>query len=368
MSLIWPGILILLVLIPLMIALYIWALRRRQVAVRYSSLVLVRAAIPRFSKLRRHLPFGLFLAALASLIIAFGRPVAVVAVPTNQTTIILAIDVSGSMCSGDISPNRLVAAETAAISFIRSQKASTRIGVVAFSGFAEVVQAPTTDQRALEGAINSLLTGRWTAIGSAILKSIDTISEIDDNVWPSTNASSSPVQPTPVPQGAYAPSIVVLLTDGASNAGPTPVEAAQQAVDRGVRVYTIGFGTAFGGEFAGCSPRFQGNEPFGGGQGGFPGGGQGGFPGGGGGGQGGGPGGRFRRGIDEDTLKKIADMTGGTYYSAESGQELTSVFENLPTNIIVKHDVEEVSFIFTAIGALLAALSIGLSMLWRPLP
>lgn len=356
MNLLWPGILILLVLIPLMIALYIWALRRRQVAVRYSSLVLVRAAIPRFSRLRRHLPFGLFLAALASLIIAFGRPVAVVAVPTNQTTIILTIDVSGSMCSGDISPNRLVAAERAAISFIRSQKASTRIGVVAFSGFAEVVQAPTTDQRALESAIDSLLTGRWTAIGSAILKSIDTIAEIDDNVWPSTDASSSPVQPTPVPPGAYAPSIVVLLTDGASNAGPTPLEATQQAADRGVRVYTIGFGTAFGGEFVGCSPRFQGNEPFGGGQqfGGRPG--------------GGGGGGRFRRGIDEETLKQIANMTGGTYYSAESGSELTSVFQNLPTNIIVKHDVEEVSFIFTAIGALLAAVSISLSMLWRPLP
>jgi Ca-activated chloride channel family protein len=229
-----------------------------------------------------------------------------------------------------------------------------------FSGFAEVVQAPTTDQRALEGAINSLLTGRWTAIGSAILKSIDAIAEIDDNVWPSTDASSSPVQPTPVPQGAYAPSIVVLLTDGASNAGPPPLEAAQQAVDRGVRVYPIGFGTPFGGEFVGCSPRFQGNEPFGGG-------GQGGFPGNGGGG--GRPGGgRFRRGIDEDTLKKIADMTGGTYYSAESGQELTSVFQNLPTNIIVKHDVEEVSVVFTALGGLLAALSIGLSMLWRPLP
>ena len=359
MNLLWPGILLLLILIPVAIAVYIWALRRRQVAVRYSSLMLVRAAIPRFSRLRRHLPFGLFLAAIASLIIAFGRPVAVVAVPTNQTTIILAMDVSGSMCSGDIQPNRLRAAEAAAISFIRSQKASTRIGIVAFSGFAEVVQTPTTDQRALESAIDSLLTGRWTAIGSAILKSIDTIAEIDENVWPSTTAASSPVQPTPVTAGAYAPSIVVLLTDGASNAGIPPLEAAQQAVDRGVRVYTIGFGTPFGGEFVECGPRFRGNEPFGGGQGGGgPGGGQGGGPG----------GGRFRRGIDEDTLKQIAAMTGGTYYSAESGGELQSVFENLPTNIIVKHDVEEVSVFFTGIGALLAAIGIVLSILWRPLP
>src|SRR5690606_15505293 len=166
MNLLWPGILLLLILIPLLIAAYIWALRRRQTAVRYSSLVLVKAAMPRFSRLRRHLPFGLFLAALASLIIAFGRPVAVVAVPTNQTAIILAIDVSGSMCSGDIQPNRLQAAQAAAVSFIQSQKATTRIGIVAFSGFAEVIQSPTTDQRALEGAIHTLLTGRRTAIGS----------------------------------------------------------------------------------------------------------------------------------------------------------------------------------------------------------
>jgi Ca-activated chloride channel family protein len=154
--------------------------------------------------------------------------------------------------------------------------------------------------------------------------------------------------------GAYAPSIIVLLTDGASNAGPFPLEAAQQAVDRGVRVYTIGFGTAFGGEFVGCSPRFQGNEPFGGGSP-FGGGGPGG-------------GGRFRRGIDEVTLQQIADMTGGQYYSAESSGELQSVFQSLPTNIIVKHEVTEISVIFTAIGALLAVAGIALSLLWHPLP
>lgn len=353
MDLLWPGTLLLLLLIPLLIAAYLWALRRRKVAVRYSSLALVRAALPRFSRLRRHLPFGLFLAAVASLIIAFGRPVMVMAVPTNQTTIILAMDVSGSMCSGDIQPNRLRAAEAAAMNFIRNQKVSTRIGVVAFSGFAELIQSPTTDQRALEAAIDSLLTGRWTAIGSAILKSIDAIAEIDEHVWPSVTANSSPAQPTPVPRGAYAPSIIVLLTDGASNAGPHPLDAAQQAVDRGVRVYTIGFGTAFGGEFVECGPRFRGNEPFGGGP---PGGGQ---------GRGGG---RFRRGIDEVTLQQIADMTGGVYYSAESSNELQSVFENLPTNIIVRHEVEEVSVLFTGFGALLAAVSILLSMLWRPLP
>jgi Ca-activated chloride channel family protein len=352
MDLLWRGILLLLGLVPLLILIYIWGLRRRKVAVRYSSLSLVKAAIPRFSRLRRHLPFALFLTAIVSLIIAFGRPVAVVAVPSNQTTIILAMDVSGSMCSGDIRPNRLQAAQAAAISFIQGQQAHTRIGIVAFSGFAEIIQTPTTDQGALEAAIDSLLTGRWTAIGSAILKSVDAISEIDANVWPSVDAYSPTVQPSPVPSGAYAPSIIVLLTDGASNTGPTPLEAAQQAADRGVRVYTIGYGTPFGGEFVECGPRFRGNEPFGGG-GGFGG------PGG---------GGRFRRGIDEETLQRVAEMTGGIYYSAESGGELQNVFQNLPTNIIFRHEVTEISVVFTAIGALLAVIAIALSILWHPLP
>ncbi len=352
MDLLWPGILLLLLLIPLLIAAYLWALRRRKVAVRYSSLTLVRSALPRFSRVRRHLPFALFVSAITSLIIAFGRPVSVIAVPTNQTTIILAMDVSGSMCSGDIPPNRLRAAQAAAISFIQSQKANTHIGIVAFAGFAEIVQEPTTDQQALVSAIHGLLTARRTAIGSAILKSVDAIAEIDPNVWPSVTAYSSPLQPPPVAKGAYAPSIIVVLTDGANNNGVEPLVAAQQAADRGVRVYTIGFGTAFGGEFVECGPRLQGNEPFGGFGGGGPGGG----------------GGRFRRGIDEVTLQQVSAMTGGEYYSAESSGELQDVFQSLPTNIIVKHDVTEISFIFTAIGALLAVAGIALSMLWHPLP
>jgi Ca-activated chloride channel homolog len=351
MDMLWPGLLLLLGLIPILITVYIWMLRRRRFAVRYSSLSLVRAAIPRYSRLRRHLPFALFLAALASLIIAFGRPVAVVAVPTNQTTIILALDVSRSMCSNDIEPNRLQSAQAAAVSFIQNQKASTQIGIVAFSGFAEVVQSPTMDTGALQAAIDSLITGRRTAIGSAILKSLDVIAEIDETVAPSTRPGET--EPPPIPNGAYVPNIIVLLTDGASNAGPLPLDAAQQAANRGVRVYTIGFGTANGGEFAFCGPQFWGREPLGGGPlyggGGFNGGGQ------------------FRRGIDEETLKQVSDMTGGTYYSAESGSELQNVFQELPTNLIIRHEAVEISVAFTAVGAFLVAIAIFLSMIWHPL-
>jgi len=249
MDILWPGFLALLVIVPLLIAAYIWMLRRRRrFTVRYSSLALVRAAAPRFSRWRRHLPFALFLLALTSLVVAMARPVAIVSVPTGQTTVILALDVSRSMCATDIEPNRLEAAKAAALSFIQSQKSSMQISIVAFAGFAEVTQPATNDQEALEAAVESLTTGRRTAIGSGILKSLDAIAEIDKNVAPSVTDSSTGIPPTPVPSGAYAPDIIVLLTDGVSNAGPMPLEAAQQALDRGVRVYTIGFGTASGSE------------------------------------------------------------------------------------------------------------------------
>jgi Ca-activated chloride channel family protein len=365
MDFLWFGFLGLLVVLPVLVAIYVLALRRRRPSgVRYSSLALIRDASPGSSRVRRHLPFALFIVALGSLVVAMARPVAIVAVPTNQTTIILTIDVSGSMCSSDIPPSRLEAAEAAAASFINSQPSTARIGLVAFSGFAEVVQAPTTDKTGLLDALKSLATGRRTAIGDGILASIDAISDVDPAVAKSQTDTSSGPAPVPVPHGDYSPDIVVLLTDGVSNTGTDPIQAAQQAADRGVRVYTIGFGTANGGGLSPtCAPQFQGREPGGGG--GFGGGG---FGGGGFGGGGGNGGGNFRRGIDEVTLQKIADMTGGTYHPAETADQLQSVFQNLPLNLIVKHEATEVGFIFVGFGALLSALALLLGKLWRPLP
>jgi Ca-activated chloride channel family protein len=352
MALLWPGFLVLLALLPLIVGAYLWSLRRRRPAsVRYSSLSLVRDALPRWSRLRRHLPFALFVVALGSLVVALARPAAILAVPANQTTIVLAIDVSGSMCSTDIPPSRLEAAEAAALSFVQSQGATRQIGIVAFAGFAQIVQSPTTDQELLLDALQSLTTGRRTAIGSGILASIDAIAEIDTTVAPSTSDTRPGLAPAPVPRGAYAPDIIVVLTDGVSNAGPTPLEAAQQAADRGVRVYTIGFGTANGGALGAiCAAQFVGREPGGGGP------------------AFGGGGGGFRRGIDEATLRQVADLTGGTYYPAESAGELENVFRDLPTSLITKHEVVEVSVAFVALGGLLAGLAFLLGRAWRPLP
>lgn len=343
MDWLWPGFLPLLGLMPLLIAAYVWVLRRRRrFAVRYSSLSLVRAALPRYSRWRRHLPFALFLLALTSLALALARPVAIVSVPTNQTTIILALDVSRSMLQDDIQPSRLAAAEDAARSFIQSQASGTQIGIVAFAGFAEMIQPPTTDQEALEAAIASLSTGRGTAIGSGMLEAIDVIATIDPNVAPSVAEGTTVDAPEPVPTGAYVPEIIVLLTDGVTTTGPDPVEAAQQALDRGIRVYTIGFGTEQG------SSNIDGRGQFFGG----------GHPGGGG----------FRRGIDEATLKQVAEMTGGSYYAAASATELQQVFQELPTSLIMKHETMELSVAGVALGVLLAALAMVLSLRWHPLP
>jgi Ca-activated chloride channel family protein len=352
MSLLWPGFLYLLLLIPLAIAVYIWVLRRRRrFAVRYSSLSLVREAAAKQSWLRRHFPFLIFLLALVSLVFALGRPVATVVVPSNKATVILAVDVSLSMCSTDIPPNRLEVAKDAATSFVRENNSGRQVGLVAFAGFAELIQAPTSDVRSLENAISYLIPARRTAIGSAILRSLDAIAEVDDRIAPSElSGVPDPANPSQTPE-EYSPHIIVLLTDGASNAGPLPMSAAQQAVERGVRVYTIGFGTTNNTSPMNCGD----GELFGFGGGGF------------GGGFGGGGGGGFRREIDEETLTQIADMTGGKYYIAESADDLREVFANLPTYVIATRETTEISVFFTAAAAILAILAMLLGMRWHPL-
>lgn len=360
MQLLWPWFLALLLLIPLIVGVYLWVLRRRrQAAVRFSSLSLVRPALVHQSWLRRYLPSALFLAAMASLIVALARPVTTVYVPSGQATIILAMDVSRSMCSTDIQPSRIEAAKAAALSFVQRQRAATQIGVVAFSSFAELVQAPTNDQETLQAAINGLRIGSRTAIGSGIVESINAIAEILKNVSPISNqfagsSATGGVAPTPVAPGKFAPAIIVLLTDGVSNTGVSPIEAAQQAADRGIRVYTIGFGTDQNGQIPFCGQDFQFGDPFG----------RGGF---GGSRFGGGGFGAFRRGIDEAALKQIASMTGGAYYSASSASQLQSVFNHLPTYLLDQRKTIEVSALFAGLGTVLAAAAIALSLLWHPI-
>ena len=347
MEFLWSPVLYLFALIPLSILFYILILRRRKpFAVRFSSLSLIRDAKPKQTQWKRHIPFALFLIAISSLIMAMARPVSVVTLPASNATIVLSIDVSRSMCSTDIFPNRLESAKSAALEFIKSQNADTQIGIVVFAGFAVIAQPPTTDRALLEATINTISTARRTAIGEGILMSLEAISEFDDSVV----SPYSGIEITPVAEGEYIPAIVVLLTDGVNTTGIEPLEAAQMAADRGVRVYTIGFGTVNNDAPMNCNPYASYSDPF------DP------FFGGGGGGNG-----QFRREIDEATLKEVSNMTGGSYHLAESSTELQEVFDSLPTQLFTVTETTEVSVFFVAIAAMFVVLAVVLSIIWNPL-
>ncbi len=360
MSFLWPWILTLLVLIPLLVLFYIWILRRkRKYAVRYSSLSLIREALPKHARLRRHFPFILFLVSMAFLVIAAARPRTEVEVPIDRTTIMLAIDISRSMCATDVEPNRLTVAQEAALAFIEDQAEDTRIGIVAFADFAEIVVTPTNDKEALKAAVNNFTTSIGTAIGSATLKSIDAISEINQSVAQSGVDLSSVVDDDISETGLFQPDIIVVLTDGANTRGSLPLDAAHQAADRQLRVYTIGFGSDDPGEMV-CSPQQLGSASF-----------SGGFGGGGfrdetsGGGSNGGGG--FRRFLllDEETLQAMADLTGGIYYRAEDAEQLYDVFINLPNDIVLQKENLEITVIFSTLGGILVFCAAALSLHWN---
>jgi Ca-activated chloride channel homolog len=348
-----------LLVVPLLLGAYLWQLRRRRKhAVRFSNVSLVRAAIPARSRWRRHVPVALFLAALASLALATARPEVSQAVPIGRTSIILALDVSRSMCANDVRPNRITVAQQAAKNFVKGQVPGTRIGLVAFAGFPELVVPPTTDKGKLTDAINNLTTARGTVIGAAELEALNAIAAVNPDVAPvGTDAGTGDAPPPATPPAAdsdYQPDIIVLLTDGANTRGISPVDAAQYAAQRKVRVYTIGFGTTNPTSIV-CTSQQLGGDVFGEGQA-FPGGG-GGFPGGG--------GGRSFLTIDEDTLRKVADATGGQFYRAQDADQLTKVFQDLPRTVVVQHEQREITVIFAAAGLVLALAAIGLSLLWN---
>jgi Ca-activated chloride channel family protein len=348
MQFLWSPVLWLLVLVPLLIALYVWLqTRRNKYAVRYASLSLIKPSVPASARWRRYLPPALFFLALTVMFIALARPVALVRTPRQEGSIILALDSSLSMRAEDMNPNRFEAARTAARSFIEKRGAGAQIGLVAFAGSAAIVQLPTSDAGDLNFAINRLSMGRGTAIGEGILTSMDAIAMADMDE-PAPNIISSidserEVLLQPVPPGTIIPHIVVLLTDGQNRNGIDPLEASAMAAERGVRVYTVGIGSREGG--------FMPN--------GFGGGGY---------GYGGGFGGGGRRQeLDEETLKTIADETGGEYFYAANETELEKIYSNLGLNLVLKLEKLELTAWFTATAAVLLFAAFGLSMWWSSL-
>lgn len=371
MTFTWPLALLFVLAIPLVLGVYLLTMRRRRKqAVSYSSVALLRSVLPRRSRWQRHLPVGLLVAGIGILSIAAARPQLTQDVPIGRTSIILALDVSRSMCATDVDPNRITVAQRAAKDFVQNLPAGTRMGLVVFSGFAQLAVPPTTDHKALTQAIDSLTTGRGTAIGAAMLKSLDAIAEVNSDVTPigdavASGAPGAPPAPTArLGANGFVPDIVVLLTDGANTRGIAPLDAVPYAVDRRVRIYTIGFGTTQPASLV-CSAQQLGGDnqrAFGGGFGG------GGFGGGGGGFGGGGFGGGSPLQADNATLKQIADDTGGQAYSAQDAAQLHKVFTDLPKDVTVQKRNHEVTATFVAFGAVLAAAAIGASIRWSAYP
>jgi Ca-activated chloride channel family protein len=338
----WPEMLWLLLVVPAVVAAYVALMRRkRKAALRYASLNLVKDALSAGQSLRRHVPPLLFLAALMLLLTAIARPAAVVTLPSAHETVILAMDVSGSMRATDVKPSRIVAAQDAARAFVAEQPKTTRIGVVSFAATASVVQSPTHSREDILGAIERFQLQRGTAIGSGILVSLKTIfpdAEIDLRSFnprreaaraiPKETAGSPDKQAAmPVAPGSYSSAAIILLTDGQTTTGPDPIEAARMAADRGVRVYTVGVGTTSG-EIIGAE------------------------------------GWSMRVRLDEESLKTIANLTRAEYFYAGSAVDLQKIYKSLNTRLFFEQKETEITALFAAVAAVTALLSAALSLLW----
>jgi Ca-activated chloride channel family protein len=346
MSFLWPEMLWLLLIVPAAVAAYFQLLRRKKkLALRYASLNIVKEAMGAGQRIRRHIPPLLFLLALTLMMIAIARPTSVVRLPSQYGTIILAIDASVSMRANDVAPTRIAAAQSAARNFVEDLPHNTRVGVVSFAATASVVQPPTLNREDIVSAIDRLQLQRGTAIGSGILVALKMIfPEIDFDLSSSDphpgnsrdasrgasldNATKAPTPDLkPVPPGSYNSAAIILLTDGQATTGPEPVEAARMAAERGIRVFTVGIGTANG--------EIMGAEGW-----------------------------SMRVRLDEESLKQIASVTKAEYFYTDNAADLKKIYNTLNSRLFLEKKETEITVLFTAVAALFAFLSGLLSLLW----
>ncbi len=342
MTFLWPEMLLLLLFLPALIAAYLFLLRRKAAtALSYANLSMVKEAMGLGHRFRRHIPPLLFLLALVAMIIAIARPAAVVTLPSQHQTIILAIDVSGSMRAVDVQPNRISAAQAAAKAFVSDQPSNVRIGVVSFAATASVVQMPTHNREDIIAAIDRFQLQRGTAIGSGLIVSLATLFpeegiDVSALIYGRNAPRGVPLDMAgrtekplfkPVPAGSYSSAAIILLTDGQRTTGPDSIDAARMAADRGVRVFTVGIGTTSGETigFEGWSMRVR---------------------------------------LDEQTLKSIANMTRGEYFYAGTAADLKKIYESLNARLVFEKKDMEISALFSAAAAVTALVSALLSLLW----
>ena len=319
-------------LVPVLTAIYLAVFRRqRKNTLRFAGLIHVTNARPG-PGFRRHVPALLFLLGAAALIVALARPSATILLPGLRGTVILSLDVSGSMRAMDIKPTRMDAVKDAARIFVNAQPRGVRFGVVAFSGAAIIVQNPTADKAQVLAAIGRLSPQMYTAIGSGLLTALDAIFKkpFSEQVY-SAGAQLAPApqeqEPLPVPPGSNTSAAIILLSDGQSNQGPDPLDAAEKAANLGIRVFTVGVGTP-----KGANINLDGFT--------------------------------FHAILDEPTLQKIALITRGSYFKASSAEELRSIYQSLGTRLGVEKEYTEVTALFVAAAVVLFLLMGVLSTVW----
>jgi Ca-activated chloride channel family protein len=305
--------------------------------VRLASISVAREALGRGPGWRRHVPPALMLGAVAVLLFAAARPLAVVKLPLTERTIMLAMDVSGSMRATDVKPNRIIASQEAAKTFVNALPRDVKVGIVSFAGTAAVVQAPTTSREDIIAAIDRFQLQRGTATGSGIVLSLATLFPDDEieiaqitgqRLMPKPLGDTKPKKEfKPVEPGSYGSAAIIMLTDGQRTTGPDPLDAAKMAAQRGVRVYTVGVGTTSGETigFEGWSMRVR---------------------------------------LDEETLKQVALLTRAEYFYAGTAQDLIKVYESLSSKLVVERKETEITALFGLLAAALVVAAAALGLWW----
>ena len=338
MTFFWAEALWLLLALPALVAGYVFLLRRRKVpTLRMSNLAMVKESLGH-PDYRHHVPPAILLVSIAALIVAMARPAATVSFPGLEETVILAMDVSASMQATDVEPSRLAAAQRAAKEFVAGVPTNVRVGIVSFAGTAAIVQGPTLDHEAIDAAIDRLRLSPSTNLYGGIALSLAAIfpeagieleqftdAQAEGRAGDhrrATRSRSGDVEP-----GSYRSGAIVLLTDGQRTTGGDPLDAAQIAADRGVKVYAVGLGTPEGSiiSFRGWSIRVK---------------------------------------LDEETLKQVARMTGAQYFNAHSAEDLRTVYQDLSHRVVTKKRETELTGLAALAAALLVAVAAGLSLAW----
>jgi Ca-activated chloride channel family protein len=328
----WPGLLWTLLLVPVALAAYLLAQRRRsRYTVRFTNLDLLANVVGAKPGWRRHVPPALYLLALAALLGSLARPQALTLVPKEQATVVLVMDVSGSMNATDVSPTRLVSSQRSAVTFIEELPEKFRVGIVSFASTAQTLTRPTTDRVAVYEAIDSLHAEGATAMGDGIERALDAKRPPTP---PSSGSTARPSPSPPAPQGGadQAPLVVLLLSDGANTQGRTqPMQAAADAKALGVPVFTIALGTDRGMVDV---PDETGNLR------------------------------RIPVPPDTLTLQRIAETTGARFFAAPSNSDLKEVYRELGSKIGFVKEQQEITVVFAATGLLFLVAGATMSLVW----